>query len=179
MAESPVAQRWFGRFWFVVLALGLMFLQLLPLQTIPRTWAPPDMMLAITLAWVARRPDLVPAMSIVFAFLLADLLFLRPPGLLALVILLATEFLRARSETLRSGSFAFEWITVALIIVAITLGNRAIIAVTASHQAPLALAMFQMMMTILAYPAAVLVSYLAFGIRRPALGEVDAFGRPV
>lgn len=179
MAESPVAQRWFGRFWFVALTLFLVFLQLLPLQTVPRTWAPPDMMLAITLAWVARRPDLVPALSIVFVFLLADLLYLRPPGLLALVVLLATEFLRTRSETLRSGSFAFEWTTVALIIVAITLANRAFLAVAASHQAPLALAMFQMMMTILAYPVAVLVSFLAFGIRRPALGEVDAFGRPV
>lgn len=179
MAESPVAQRWFGRFWFVVLALGLMFLQLLPLQTIPRSWAPPDMMLAITLTWVARRPDLVPVLSIFSVFLLADLLFLRPPGLLALVILVATEFLRSRSETLRSGSFAFEWITVALIVVAITLANRAILAVTATDQTPLALGMFQMMMTVLAYPVAVLFSFLAFGIRRPALGEVDAFGRPV
>ncbi len=179
MAESPVAQRWFGRFWFVVLALGLMFLQLLPLQTIPRSWAPPDMMLAITLAWVARRPDLVPVLSSFSVVPLADLLFLRPPGLLALGILVATEFLRSRSETLRSGSFAFEWITVALIVVAITLANRAILAVTATDQTPLALGMFQMMMTVLAYPVAVLFSFLAFGIRRPALGEVDAFGRPV
>ena len=95
------------------------------------------------------------------------------------MILVATEFLRSRSETLRSGSFAFEWITVALIVVAITLANRAILAVTATDQTPLALGMFQMMMTVLAHPVAVLFSFLAFGIRRPALGEVDAFGRPV
>jgi len=51
--------------------------------------------------------------------------------------------------------------------------------VTATDQTPLALGMFQMMMTVLTYPVAVLFSFLAFGIRRPALGEVDAFGRPV
>jgi len=179
MAESPTAYRWIGRFWFIALACGLMFLQLLPLQTLPRSWAPPDMILAFTLAWIARRPDLVPAVSVAAIFLLADLLFQRPPGLMAFVVLIATEFLRSRSEVIRSGSFAFEWLTVTLIIVAITLSSRALLAITATAQAPLALTMFQMTMTILAFPLAVLVSFLLFGIRRPALGEVDAFGRPV
>lgn len=179
MADSPIAQRWLGRFWFVALACGLMFLQLLPLQTLPRSWAPPDMILAITMVWVARRPDLAPVLSIAAVYLLADLLFQRPPGLMALAVLIATEFLRSRSEAIRSGSFAFEWLTVALVIVAITLGYRAVLATTASPQTPLTLSMFQMFMTILAYPLAVMVSYLLFGIRRPALGEVDAFGRPV
>jgi len=179
MAESPIAQRWFGRFWFIVLACGLIFLQLLPLQTVPQNWAPPDMLLAVAMAWVARRPDLVPIVSIAVVFFLADLLLHRPPALMALIIMGAVEFLRARSESIRSGSFGFEWITVALAIVAVTLANRAILALTASPQAPLSLSMIQMMMTILAYPLAVMVSYLVFGIRRPALGEVDAFGRPV
>lgn len=179
MAESPTAQRWLGRIWFVALACGLMFLQLLPLQTLPRSWAPPDLILAFTLAWVARRPDLVPAVSIAAVFLLADLLFQRPPGLMAFVVLVATEFLRSRSEAIRSGSFAFEWLTVAFTVVAITLGSRALLTLTATVQVPLALSMFQMTMTILAFPLAVVASFLLFGIRRPALGEVDAFGRRV
>ena len=58
------------------------------------TWPAPDLMLALTLAWVVRRPDLLPAPLIAAYFFVEDILMMRPPGLWALIVLGATEFLR-------------------------------------------------------------------------------------
>ena len=47
---------WPMRLAFVALALVVVFFHLLPLETVPRQWAPPDVLLAFTFAWVLRRP---------------------------------------------------------------------------------------------------------------------------
>ena len=60
---------------------------LLPLQTTPRSLAGPDLLLAFAVAWCLRRPEFVPPLALALAFLLADLLLQRPPGLWALLAL--------------------------------------------------------------------------------------------
>jgi rod shape-determining protein MreD len=46
-------------------------------------------------------------------------------------------------------------------------------------QVSLAQSLLQLAITILCYPVVVLVSQLAFGVRKPATGEVDAYGRRI
>ncbi|SLN75731.1 rod shape-determining protein MreD [Roseisalinus antarcticus] len=177
MAErSPATQTWIGRGMYAGLVLVLVFLHLLPLDTRPPGWVPPDLMLALTFAWAARRPDYVPVLLVAAAFLLTDLLFHRPPGLWTGLVILATEALRARSLDLRAVPFPLEWATIAFAVVAVTLGNRFVLAITMTDQAPLALTMMQMILTVLAYPVVTGLSYGLFGVRRPAPGEVDALG---
>ena len=47
---------WFYRGLFMVLAMVLLFLKLLPLGTLAGTWPGPDLMLCLIYAWVLRRP---------------------------------------------------------------------------------------------------------------------------
>ena len=87
MAEAADGGLWTRRAVFLAVAVGVIFFALLPLDTGASRWAPPDLLLAFCLAWAARRPDYVPALSIAFVALLADLLYQRPPGLFALLTL--------------------------------------------------------------------------------------------
>ena len=79
------SRTWPMRAAFVALSLALIFVHLLPLETVPRKWAPPDILLAFAFAWVLRRPDYVPALLVAGVFLMADLLLQRPPPRRALL----------------------------------------------------------------------------------------------
>ncbi|MCX7300139.1 MAG: rod shape-determining protein MreD [Rhodobacterales bacterium] len=177
MAEAASARIWSKRLTFGLIAFGIVFMQLLPLNTVPMLWAMPDLLLVFTMVWVARRPDFVPVLVIAIVFLMADLLFQRPPGLMTAMVVLATETVRARAIRLRNAPFSLEWFTVALAIAGITVGNRLVLAVVMTPQAPLGLTLIQMLMTILAYPLIVALAHLVFGVSRPAPGEVNALGQ--
>ena len=167
---------WSGRITYLVLAFVLLVAPLLPLNTVPRGYATPDILLLVTAAWAARRPDTLPAPVVVGVFLLADFLFQRPPGLYAALVLLMTEWLSRRSARLRKGSFLGEWVAVGTGIAAVGLGSRAILAVLMTPQAPLGLTLTQLILTIALYPVVAGVAHLALGLRRPAQGEVDSLG---
>lgn len=176
MAEAPSSQLWMGRAAFGGLALLIIFAQLLPIDSRPERWAFPDILLAVTFAWVARRPDLAPVAVIAVVFLLADLLFQRPPGLYAALVVVATEVLRARSAGLRNVPLALEWMTIGGAVIALTLANRLALAIAMTPQAPLGMTLIQMIATILSYPLVILAARFIFGITRPAPGEVDNYG---
>lgn len=177
MAEPLHSQIWIGRALFGIMALVVIFAHLLPLDMEPTVWAAPDILLATTLAWVARRPDYAPFLLIVAIFFLTDLLFQRPPGLWVALVAILTEVLRARTHDIRNMPLMLEWGTVATGIVAITLANRALLTVAMTPQAPLGLTLIQMVMTILAYPLVVLVAHFAFGVTRTAPGQVNNLGK--
>ena len=168
---------WLNRSAFVLLAFVIVVIQLVPLDMRPVVWAAPDILLAATLAWVARRPAYLPVLVVAAVFLMSDLLFLRPPGLWAALVVLLTEALRKRSPAIRNMPLALEWATVAFGIAAITVANRLIMALVMAPLPPLGLTLIQMTATILAYPAVVLVAHFLFGISRPAPGERDSRGQ--
>ena len=170
---------WLMRSIYVLLCLTLLFLQLLPLDTVPKVWAAPEWVLAFTIAWVLRRPEFVPPVLIALVFLMADLLLQRPPGLWAALVLLACETLRSRAPGLRDLTFPVEWLNVATTLVIMTLGYRVILGLTVVDQAPLGLSLIQLVMTLLAYPVVVLITQTVFGVRKLAHGDVDAMGHRI
>jgi len=176
MTELSSSRVWVMRATFLGLALMIMFFHLLPLETIPRRWAPPDLLIAFTFAWVLQRPDYVPALSIAAVMLVADLMLQRPPGLLALLVVLGSEYLKNRNTSLGQASFAGEWLTVGLVIVAITLINRMVLTLLVVDRAPLALSLIQMLLTIAAYPLVVLISRGLMGVRKPAPSDARGLG---
>lgn len=137
----------------------------------------PDLLLCLTLAWVVRRPDMLPAPVIAAYFFLEDILLLRPPGLWALIVLLSSEFLRRRSDQFRGYGFWLEYLLVAGLLLAMFLANRGILMIVMVPQVPLGLSFLHLLGTVLAYPAVVAVSHFIFGLRKPATGEVDALGQ--
>lgn len=177
MVDPATTRIWLGRGAFAVTALAVIFAQLLPLATVPRVWAPPDLLLLAAIVWVVRRPNYLPVWLVAVTFLLADLLFHRPPGLFAALVILLTEALRKRAPVLRNATFAVEWFSVAVAIAAITLGNRIVLGIVMTPQAPLSLTLIQMLMTMIAYPVIVGLAVVAFGITRPAPGEVGTIAQ--
>mgnify|MGYP003118050247 CR=1 FL=1 len=177
-ATSP-ARVWSMRAIYLGIALGILLLELLPLQTQPRNFAGPDMILLLTFTFALRRPEYVPPAVVGLALLLADLLLQRPPGLMAGLAVVATQMLRNRSEGLRTLPFSVEWLTAALAIAAVMLGYRVVLALFVIPQAPMLLVLTQLLSTALAYPLMVLGCVALFGIRRVAPGEVDTLGHRI
>lgn len=175
---DPVAARvWFYRAAFLGLALFILFVRILPVGTAPGSWPGPDLMLCLMLAWVTRRPDYLPAPMVAGVVLVEDLMFMRPPGLWAAIVVMATEFLRSRAPLTRELGFVAEWLMVGVVMLAMLLGYRTVLALAFVDQAPFGMAFAQTAMTILCYPVVTGLLHLALRLRKPSTGEVDAFGR--
>lgn len=177
MAENSPTRLWSMRATYMGLALLIAFVHLLPLQLTPSRLAGPDLLTALTFAWALRRPDYVPALSIAFTMLMADLLFQRPPGLWALLVLLASEWLKARGRHVRENTFVAEWLTAAGALLFITVIYRVALGLLIVAPGMLSLSVMQYGMTVAAYPLVAAASYLVFGVRRTAPGEYDHTGR--
>jgi len=176
MAKVGALHVWLMRALYAGLAAGLVFVHLLPLDTVPPGWAGPDLFVALTFAWAVRRPDYVPPLLVAGLALAIDLLFQRPPGLWAALVVLGCEALRRRAPMLRDLSFAADWAAVAGTLVAITLGYRLVLTLLLVDQAPLGLSMMQLVSTLLAYPLVAAVSHVLFRVRKLAPGDL-ASGR--
>ena len=82
---------WTYRALFLGLCLLIITAKILPITLDQGRLPSPDILLAVTLAWLLRQPSAVPVLSIVIVFLLADFLLQRPPGLWTLLVLLVSE----------------------------------------------------------------------------------------
>jgi rod shape-determining protein MreD len=177
MADGVPSSVWAYRGLYALLAGLLLFVRMLPLGSVAGGWPGPDLLMGLTFAWVLRRPDYVPALLIAAVVLLEDLLLMRPPGLWAALMVLGAEFLRNRAALTRELSFVLEWVLVAGVMAGATIGYRMVLALMMLDQASLGQTMVQLVTSILCYPLVIAVSALAFGVRKPAAGEVDAYGR--
>ena len=161
----------------MLLASIVTITQLVPLNLQPAGWAAPDLLLAMTCVWVARRPSYVPVYIVAAVFFATDLLFQRPPGLWAALVVLLSEAIRTRHRELRSMSFAAEWAFVALGLVTITLANRIVLAIVMTPLAPLGLTMMQLGGTVLIYPLVVFVAHYLLGVAYAAPGDMRKIGQ--
>ncbi|MDF3414548.1 rod shape-determining protein MreD [Sulfitobacter sp. M57] len=179
MNDLSVTRLWLMRAAFLLLTLVILFFHLLPLETTPRRWAAPDLVLCFALAWSMRRPEYVPALALACAFLLADLLLQRPPGLGAVLALIGCENLKGRSRSLRDANFAAEWISVSIIIVGIAVAYRVIHAVVLIEQPSLSLSLSELFLTLLVYPIVVAITHVGMGVRKASPGDLDGFGHRI
>ncbi|WP_456386628.1 rod shape-determining protein MreD [Profundibacter sp.] len=179
MAEVTHSNKWAYRLLFLALVVFVVFARLIPMQTTPASWAMPDLLICLCFAWVLRRPDYMPIIMIAAVMITTDFLFMRPPGLMAALIVLGAEFLRARIHIVRELPFSLEWGMVAGVITSIMVANRLILIVVMSPQPPLGLSLFQLFATLAAYPLVVAFSRYALGIRKISPGEVDALGHRI
>lgn len=171
MASGLISRKWLMRLGYAAICLALLFLQLLPLETTPRRWAGPDLLVVVTLVWAIRQPKFTPPLLVGLVFLLANLLLLRPPGLMAAVMVLAVEILTGRARSLRAATFATEWITAAAATITIMVAYRLGLMLFFVERASLGLTLMQVIMNIVIYPAIVLLSSALFGVRRAPARE--------
>ncbi|MEH7827154.1 rod shape-determining protein MreD [Gemmobacter denitrificans] len=162
---------------YVAVALFMLFLRLLPLDSTAGRLPGPDILLCLTLAWVLRRPDYVPVLLIATVVLLEDLLLMRPPGLWTALVVLGSEVLRSRLALTRELSFLMEWLFIAMLMLAMFFLYRLAFAVTALPQPGFGFAMAQVLASILVYPLVVGLSRITLGVHKPGMGELDDMGR--
>ncbi|SFB01799.1 rod shape-determining protein MreD [Poseidonocella pacifica] len=176
MAERDAWHTWASRGLFAFIALGIMFFHLLPLETTPRGWAAPDLMLATTIAWTIRRPDHLPVLLVALLFLIEDLLYQRPPGLWPALMVLLTERLRLGEAGYRTMPFLQEWFYTAFLMAASVTLYHVLLSVFFVDRPPLGLSLFQTGATILFYPAVVGALHFLIGIRKLSPGESETSG---
>ena len=171
MAEevSPLSL-WARRGLYLGASLVLILAALVPLSAVPRALPPPEALLVLTLAWVARRPAEVPPAAIAGVFLLADLLLMRPPGLHAFLVLAAAEWLRWHPA--RTASFPAEWARAAGAVLVVAAAEQAILTLTLAGAPPAGPALARALLTALSYPLAALVAGVILGARAPRPARV-------
>lgn len=179
MVEFWRQAHWIFRGLFLALALVLLFLRLLPLSHEAGAFPGPDLLICLILAWVVRRPDFLPMPLILTVMLVEDLILMRPPGLWTAIVVITTEFLRSRVALTRELSFLVEWALVSGLMIGMMLVYRLILGISLVPQPAFGFAIVQVLWSIALYPLVVALSRLVLDLRKPAMGEVDNFGRRV
>lgn len=176
MIDAQTRQRVLYQLLFTGLTLCFLFLHILPLNALPSKFPGPDMVLCFTLVWVLRRPDFLPPVLLVALLLLCDFVLQRPPGLWAMIVLLAAEFQRSRFQGEGEIPFLAEWAISAAIMTGATLLNDLTLYVVGVAHSSVAFTVVQVFMNIAFYPVAVGVSVFGAGLRRPAPSDFEARG---
>ncbi len=176
MNEQVSSRLWTMRLSFGLLVLAILFLHLLPLQTAAGGLIWPNFVLCFGLAWSVRRPEYVPAVLLAVVFLMADLLLQRPPGLWAVLALIACEQMKSQSRSLRDASLASEFASVAVWVIGIGIAYQLILALLLVERAPLVPALIQIVVTVLAYPLVVAITHGLLGVRKAAPNEMGSKG---
>ncbi|MCF6271761.1 MAG: hypothetical protein L3J37_01030 [Rhodobacteraceae bacterium] len=160
-------QIWGYRLLFVLLGTLAIAYPLLPLQFSPERLAPPDLLLALVLAWLVRQPKSAPLLLIAALALFADAVLMRPLGLWAGLTLLASEIIRHSARTIQERGFLMEFTSFAALLIAMAVIQN--ILLWASFSQPLDLrntAQF-VLLTLVCYPVIVLCMHYILRIRKP------------
>lgn len=175
MTEVRVHRQVLAGAGFAGLAAVLVLVKLLPLGLGAGGWPAPDLLMCLLVAWMIRRPDLLPMPLVAAVFLWADLMLMRPPGLWAALAVLAGEWLRNRQRGLRAAPLVAEPGLLAALMVAMLLTHWAVLAVLFVDQPRIGLQLLQVPVTVLAYPVVAALLQLGLGLRRRPV--VEGFGR--
>ncbi|KGJ06142.1 rod shape-determining protein MreD [Paracoccus halophilus] len=152
MIEQVRRQRSLGTALFLALFLAILFWRLVPLMPGRVVWPGPDLALCLTLIWVLRRPRQLPVLAIGLAFLVEDLLLMRPVGLWAALMVLGSEAARKREAAWRELPFMVEWLRVAILIAMLMAANRFVQVLFFLPVPSLGQVILQYIATIAAYP---------------------------
>ncbi len=171
MVERNPGQIWGWRATYFGLGLGIIFFRILPFETGLPGLPGPDYILCIGLAWTLRQPAAAPLWMIVFLILLSDFLLQRPPGLWAMLAVIAVESLRSRRAGIAEAPFLFEWAMVSGAILLMVLAKRLILWILVVEQPTLGLSLMEGLATLAIYPIVLLAS--KYILRMDKLPPVD------
>ena len=174
MGNQSGLHLWIMRAAYVLICCAFLIFHLIPIAPSATLAFSPDMILCLTLAWVARRPEYTPILLIALIGLLADLLLSRPPGLWAALILMLSEYIRNRSRRMRTAGFFWEWVRVSAGIAVIFFANRLALGVLLLDVPPFRASLMQYAATFAMYPVLVAVSSVAFRVSYPDIGDTQS-----
>jgi rod shape-determining protein MreD len=177
MSEVKHHLIWVRRLTLVFIAALIMFYHLIPFKLTPATFPSPDIMFGIICALIIRRPEIVPFWLIGIIYFGFDIFLMKPLGIWAICVLVATEAVRANRAVLRENLFPFEWFMVSLIFLATLLANRVFWVVSFIPTPSWPSLFWQFLFTVAAYPVILFVMTYILHIRKPALGTFGMKGQ--
>ncbi len=179
MDDISPFQFWMRRGIYLGLGILLLLQAIIPLNLEATHIPGPDVLYAITMAYVIRRPEYAPLWAIVAIFFLRDVLTMAPLGLGTLLFLIATEIVRSNLQAFREYFFGIEWLWVSVIYGLILLVQTLILSLSVSFTPKFVDLLYQFLFTALVYPVIVLIMRYLFAIDRPAAGKTDARGHHI
>lgn len=165
MAEPRASGVWKLRLTFVGVVMALLFVRLLPLQTIPSTISGPDIIMAVIFYLSLQRPDAVPSVLIGAIILIEDMFLQRPPGLMAALIILASAWLKLTAAQTQDRNWLKDWWMSALAMIATIVVMRIVLTLALVPRPPALLHYTQLISTILVFPIVAFVAYYVLQIR--------------
>ena len=178
MVDPVTLRRASYRGLLAAIAAGFFFVRILPFHDSGGTIPAPDFLTILAFAWVLRRPEYVPTWLIAGIALMADILFMRPPGLWALITVMGVEFLRNRSHLTDEQPFPVEWLLVASTLASMYVAQAVLLGVFFIPQPPFGATLLELLATVAVYPLVVIATVFLFGVRVPSPTERDAEARP-
>lgn len=170
---TPPLQIWTYRGLFLLIAATAVTIKLLPIDIEGSALPGPDLIMALTFAWLMRHPALVPLALIAAVVLLADFLLQRPPGLWTALVVLVTEAIRRRRLTMVEVPFLTEWAAFAAIMLGLLLLNRIALWLLVVDLAPPGPVLLHGFVTVLIYPAVAALSHYVLRVPKLAPGEME------
>ena len=169
---------WFNRALFVSLALFAILAAILPLGLYADALIMPDILMAMTFAWVIRRPETAPYVLVFLMALFADVMLMRPLGLWAMLTLLTAEFARSQRKPLREQMFVMEWVIFGFVFAIAVGASMMMLKLTFTPGPSVDLMLNHMVSTILIYPPVAGILHFVFRIRAPRdAARPDRLGR--
>lgn len=165
MNNTP--QIWAYRGLFFVLGLLMVAYPLLPLQFNPARLAAPDLLFALTMAWVVRQPQSAPFLLIAALALLADAVLMRPLGLWALLLLVGSEVVRFSYKAVQDRGIMMEFALVAGLLAGLAILQNLLLWISFSQALDLVRLVQFVMLTLLCYPFMVLFLHYILRVRKP------------
>ncbi|QFU08692.1 hypothetical protein PARPLA_02700 [Rhodobacteraceae bacterium THAF1] len=177
MVDPVTLRRASYRMLLLAIAAVFLFVRILPFHDSGGRLPAPDLLTVLAFAWVLRRPEYVPTWLIACIALMADILFMRPLGLWALITVMGVEFLRNRSELTDQQPFPVEWMLVGGTLTAMYVAQALVMGVFVIPQPAFGATLLELLATVAVYPLVVVVTVFLFGVRVPSPTERDAEAR--
>ena len=146
------------RLTYLLILMLLVLFKTMPVHTSTDQFAMPDIPLVITFVWVMRRPDVMGPILITMAFIFADMILQRPPGLWTLIVLCGSMFLRSRTIYFKEVIFFYEWLMIAIVVIFCFTAHQFLLLLTFLPTHNLALLVKQALFTIMLYPVFIWLS---------------------
>lgn len=173
MIEQVRKARTPGMALYALLMLGLLLLRLLPLSSGTIRWPGPDIALCLTFVWLLRRPDQVPVLLIAAAFVVYDIVLLRPIGLHAAIVVMASEAARLREHRWREHPFMVEWLRVSILFALMMFAYRIALTLAFLPLPSLGQMILALIATCMAYPVVALAARWLLGLTRLDISEMQ------
>jgi rod shape-determining protein MreD len=162
---------WLYRGIFLLLGLFMVALPLLPLQFNPAQWPMPDMLFALTLAWVVRQPQSAPFLLVAALALLADAVLMRPLGLWAFLFLITVETIRPIHKTIQERGVLFEGMVALAALVVMLIMQNILLWISFSKTMELALSAKFVLRTLLFYSFMIMFLHYIIRVRKPDISN--------